>query len=408
MYRTTRRRGKVLGAVFVLPIGLISTGGTALASAPSAAGSLDSPPAGVFTAHVILSGSTLTHSFTPQGGTAPMTEPLTNPDDITLLGNDIFVGFQNGVGPQGQASADGNLDSTVVELKKNGDPVDQWDVQGKTDGVTADPKTGEVIATVNEDANSGLYTIDPTAPAGAQVAHYSYNEPLPHFGGTDAISIYLGQILIRASAPGATGGPAPSPTFPAVYSVSLDRTTDVATVAPLFFDESTATVANVGNNYGQTTTLMLTDPDSNEVVPRGARLGGDFMVTSQGDEEQIYVHDAGSRHQSLSVLSLSQSVDDTAWPSSSRGTLYSTDSTNDSIDSVRGPFVPNQPVVAATPCGANSAPSTCPAPPIYPAKFLGTLNPGTGQVTAVTVVGAAYVPQGGLLFIPGSEHTPQY
>ena len=54
MYRTTRRRGKVLGAVFVLPIGLISTGGTALASAPSAAGSLDSPPAGVFTAHVIL------------------------------------------------------------------------------------------------------------------------------------------------------------------------------------------------------------------------------------------------------------------------------------------------------------------------------------------------------------------
>ncbi len=31
-----------------------------------------------------------------------MTEPLTDPDDITLLGNDIFVGFQNGVGPQGQ------------------------------------------------------------------------------------------------------------------------------------------------------------------------------------------------------------------------------------------------------------------------------------------------------------------
>jgi hypothetical protein len=206
MYRTTRRRAKVLGAVFVLPMGLIWTGGTALASAPSAAENLDSPPAGVFTVHVILSGSTLTHSFTPQGGTAPMTEPLTNPDDITLLGNDIFVGFQNGVGPQGQASADGNLDSTVVELKKNGDPVDQWDVQGKTDGVTADPKTGEVIATVNEDASSSLYTIDPTAPAGAQVTHYGYNEPLPHFGGTDAISIYLGQILISASAPGATGG----------------------------------------------------------------------------------------------------------------------------------------------------------------------------------------------------------
>ena len=52
--------------------------------------------------------------------------------------------------------------------------------------------------------------------------------------------------------------------------------------------------------------------------------------------------------------------------------------------------------------------ATRPAPPIYPANFLGTLNPATGQVTAVPVVGAAYVPQGGLLFIPGSEHTPQY
>jgi hypothetical protein len=400
MYRKTGHRAKVLGAIFVLPMGLIWTGGTALASAPSAAGGLDSPSAAIFTAHVVLSGSTLMHSFTPQGGTTPMTEPLADPDDITLLGNDIFVGFQNGVGPQGQESSDGNLDSTVVELKKNGDPVAQWDVQGKTDGVTADPEAGDVIATVNEDANSSLYTIDPTAPASAQVTHYNYNDSLPHFGGTDAISIYLGQILISASAPGTSGGSAPSPTFPAVYSVSLDRTTDVATVAPLFFDESTATVANIGSTYGQTTTLMLTDPDSNEVVPRGARFGGDFMLTSQGDQEQIYVHNAGNRHQSLSVLSLSQSVDDTAWPTNGRGTLYSTDSTNDSIDTVRGPFVPNQPVVAATPCGANSAPSTCPAPPSYPANFLATLNPETGQVTPVTVVGATYVPQGGLLFIP--------
>ena len=41
-------------------------------------------------------------------------------------------------------------------------------------------QTGDVIATVNEDANSSLYTIDPDAPAGAQVTHYNYNEPLPH------------------------------------------------------------------------------------------------------------------------------------------------------------------------------------------------------------------------------------
>ena len=73
----------------------------------------------------------------------------------------MFTGFQNGVGPQGQAAPDGNRDSTVVEFAPNGHAVRQWDIRGKCDGLTADPLTGQVIATVNEDANSSVYTIDP-------------------------------------------------------------------------------------------------------------------------------------------------------------------------------------------------------------------------------------------------------
>jgi hypothetical protein len=46
-------------------------------------------------------------------------------------------------------------------------------------------------------------------------------------------------------------------------------------------------------------------------------------------------------------------------------------------------------MVAATPGGANSVPAPCPAPPAYQANYLTTLNPDTGQVTPVTVVGAA-------------------
>ncbi len=118
--------------------------------------------------------------------------------------------------------------------------------------------------------------------------------------------------------------------------------------------------------------------------------------------EQIYASGSGRGHQALSVLSLSQSVDDTAWPIEPRGTLYSTDSTNDTIASVRGPFVPGQPLVVATPCGADSAPATCPAPN-FPANYLASLDPATGQVTPVTVEGAAYTPQGGLLFVPRSR-----
>jgi hypothetical protein len=246
-----------------------------------------------------------------------------------------------------------------------------------------------------------LYTITPSASS--SVTRYAYNEPLPHDGGTDAISLYNGQVLISASAPGTTGAPAPQATYPAVYSVALDPNTQVATVTPVFYDEDSATVANINSpQFEQSSKLGLTDPDSNEVVPSASlRFGGDFMLTSQGDQQQIYLNDAGGSHQSLSVLSLSQSVDDTAWPTVPRGgSLYSTDSTNDAVDLVTGPLG-YLPLVVATPCGANSAPATCPAPPTYPANYLATLNPWTGQVSPLAVQGAAYVPQGGLVFVPG-------
>ena len=82
------------------------------------------------------------------------------------------------------------------------------------------------------------------------------------------------------------------------------------------------------------------------------------------------------------------------------GRLYSTDSTNDSVDVITGLFHLGVPVAVATPCGANSAPATCPGPG-YPANFLATINPWTGMVKALAVSGAPYVPQGGLAFVPG-------
>jgi len=347
-----------------------------------------------FTNTVFASGATITHP----GPGGP--EVISNPDDITYLDGHVFVGFQNGVGPQGEPSATGNTDSTIVEFNRHGGVVNQWDVVGKCDGLTADPLTHRVIATVNEDANSSLYTIDPHRSGSAGVVHYAYNEPLPSNGGTDAISIYHGMILISASAPGTTGAAAPQPTYPAVYRVTLDRSTDVATVAPLFYDEDSATVANRNTaTSGSSVLLALTDPDSNEDVPFYARrFAGDFMLTSQGDKQQIFVRDAGTRHQRLSVLNLSDSVDDTAWPSDRRGAILTTDNSNNTINEITGPFSRGEVFVADTPCDANDAPSTCPGPG-FPANFLGQLNPDTGVITPVDVQGPAFEPQG-MLFLP--------
>jgi hypothetical protein len=351
------------------------------------------------TAFTILSGMTISHTYTVSGTDTTATEPLTKPDDITELDGVVFVGFQNGVGPQGEASTDGNTNSTIVAMSKFGDVLGQWDVQGKVDGLTADPAIGGLIATVNEDANSSLYTIAAGANGAVNILHYTYNQPLPHNGGTDAISIDKGRILVSASAPGTTGTlAAPQPTFPAVYTVTLDPTTSTATVSPLFYDEDTATVANTGSQEGQRAALALTDPDSSEVVPKGApRFARDFMLDSQGDQQQIFV-DQGNPSKSLSVLSLSQSVDDTAW-ADGPGVLYGTDSTNDAVDVLGGTFGAD-PIVAVTPCGSNSAPQTCPSPPDFPPNYLGSLNPWTGAITPVPVSGSDFVPQGGLLFMP--------
>jgi hypothetical protein len=346
---------------------------------------------GNFTARVFASGAHLLHA------TAKGEEPISQPDDITSLHGDIFVGFQNGVGPQGQASQTGNLDSTVVEFNLSGLPIGQWDVVGKCDGLTADPLTGQVIATVNEDARSSIYLL---SPATASVVHYRYNQALPSKGGTDAISIYHGMVLISASAPGTTGKGAPQPAYPAVYRATFDAATGIATMHPLFFDEAQATVATTTSaSLGTAQHLALTDPDSNEDVPAfAARFAGDFMLTSQGDKEQIFVHDAATPAQSLSVLALSGSVDDTAWASDRTGAIYTTDNSDNTVYRITGAFQRGEVLVAATPCDANGAPATCPGPG-FPPNYLGELNPRTGSIVRAPLSGPDVAAQG-MIFLP--------
>jgi hypothetical protein len=344
-----------------------------------------------FSSRVFATGNDLSHRI--RGSR----ETISQPDDITFLNGRIYVGFQNGVGPQGQASPSGNTRSTIVAFDLSGRPVAKWNVVGKCDGVTAYPQMDRVIATVNEDANSSVYLINPYGGK----THYRYSEPLPHNGGTDAISIYNGMVLISASAPGTTGTEsAPQPTFPAAYRATFDPQTRIADVTPLFGDEDPATSANTnGADFGRTVNLALTDPDSNEDVPDYAdRFAGEFMLTSQGDQEQIFVQNAGTPWQRLSVLSLTSSVDDTAWPSDRYGTIYTTDNSDNSIYAITGPFHRGQVFVADTPCDENSAPATCPAPG-YPPNFLGELDPWTGVITPVTLAGPAPEAQG-MLFLP--------
>jgi len=392
-----KRSASALAVAAVAGAGVLAAAG-ALA-APASAQAAPARPASVAAGdplHVtqIAFGKKLHHTFLPNGKGTARTETLSSPDDITQLGRDVFVTFQNGVGPQGQASPDGNLDSTIVEFTLSGREVAQWDLHGKCDGLTADPLTGEVIATINEDAHSSLYAIKPRA---GSATHYAYSEPLPHNGGTDAISVYRGQILISASAPGTTGAAAPNAKYPAVYAVTLNVRDKIAHVSPLYYDEAPAFQAN-GPKAGKTINLALTDPDSSEVVPWAApKYAGDFMLDSQGDQELIFDHFTGW-HQHLTALHLPASVDDSAWATTRHGALYVTDGTADAVDVVSGKFTAGTMYSSVTPCGSNSAPATCPAPG-FPANYLATTNMGTGALTPVPLTGPV-LHTGGMIFVP--------
>jgi hypothetical protein len=220
---------------------------------------------------------------------------------------------------------------------------------------------------------------------------YTLPSPLPHKGGLDAISFWNGKMLISASAPGTTGGPPPPQNYPAVYVVTLNSSTHAATLTSLFTDMAAATVANSGKTG--TTHLALTDPDSNEIVPSyGQRFAGKFMLSSQGDGEQIFVADSTGKQ--LSVLKLPPvGLDDTAWPSGSSGTLYITDNSADLIYKVTGPFQKGPEVIAASPCDANSAPTSC-----LLKKYLGQVDMNTGAVTKLPLT--EFIQPKGLLWVP--------
>lgn len=387
MQRNTRMAKLTLLAAIVV-VGLAACGGTSGKSSTSG----ETVPAGQagratgFTSTMFVNAVGLTHQV------ATATRPVIGPDDMAYLGGHIFVGFQNGVGSMGEASPLGKA-STIVDFDLQGHKIAQWDVVGKNDGLGADPATNRLIATVNEDGNSSVYLIDPTA--GSAPVHYQYSGKLPHGGGTDAISVRNGTVLITASAPDSKVKSAP-----AVYRVSFDSSTHVATVHEVFTDEAKASVANTNQSTsGKARQLALSDPDSSAIVPAFAtRFAGDYVLDSQGDDQQIFAHNPGASNQSLSVLKLSASVDDAAWVADPSGAIYTTDNVSDAIHKITGPFTKGSELVAVTPCNDNNAPSTCPGPG-YPQNYLGQLNPQTGAITPIAVHGAATAPKG-MLFIP--------
>jgi hypothetical protein len=355
-------------------------------------------------AAALLAVPALTGSAKAAGGLPPIspqlfatadptaTPPQSKPDDVVTLGGNVFVTFQNGVGPDGGPSSTGVFQSTVVEYSHAGAVLQSWLLLGRCDGLGADTKNNRVFASVNEDNNSSLYVITPGVTT---TSHYGYDpnpsqtstgETSPN-GGTDSISVSSAGVIYLAHSN-------PDPGFPstaATYTVTLTGTT--ANLTPLFRVNSTARDAV----SGQTVKLALTDPDSSTLIPTNdAVLPGRLLQGSQGDGVVVIVRRPGSDTQRLTRLvlknaetpSLQPTVDDSA-EVTGPGTLYLVDQNAGTVLTIDTANVVAGTLVVAQPSDSTTNPPTV--------GQLGVLDPTTGIITHFP---NTFTSPKGLMFVP--------
>lgn len=358
------RRAVPIAAAAVAVGAVLAQASSSYAIPTPATGSGVKVPTG-FSAHLVASA--------PAG--------TSGPDDIAKVGDHLFVAYQNGVGAKGEPAPGGNTKSTVVEYTQKGQKLGSWNLTGKVDGLGADPAHGRVIATVNEDGNSSLYTIKPGRRGDARVTHFAYGpKPLPHGGGTDSVVAQGGTLYISASAPAAN---ADGKTYskPALFSVKLSGHT--AKWTTVFSDNAKAKDAVTG----KATTLNLSDPDSSENVPSSVqRFGGDVLLDSQGDKQLVFLRSLGEREGKVqaTVLNVTTQVDDTAFAPKAHSTLYVIDSGSSRIFAITGPFKAGEALVSV-PKDSDTLVHT-----------LGLLNLKTG---AISTFGTGIANPKGLLFV---------
>jgi hypothetical protein len=288
--------------------------------------------------------------FTITKVAAPVPASASNCDDLAFLEGHLFMGCQNKT-----LSVGGGGNSTLIEYTPAGAVVNTWPVTEKIDGMAADPLNHRIIVSLNEDANTRLATITPSAASGQQVTAYTYSPdirgastpPALHTGGgTDQVSVdSAGHILITASHAGLKTGTA---VFKVVLTPPGSPTgTGTATLTPTFLDNATAANGNTGSG---TVPLALGDVDSGAIVPQDSpRYGGSYVITDQTALELVFANDIFNGS-GVTVLKTQFGLDDLLWATSAGGTLYVVDKgptsvlpavSASSLWKVTGPFVKN-------------------------------------------------------------------
>lgn len=291
------------------------------------------------------------------------------PDSISVVGNNIYVGYGNNGDPTGA----GGAASTIAEYNTSGALLNSTTVVGHNDGLRYDAASGSLWAIQNEDANSNVVLIAPGTLAQSSPNNFT---AFPHGGGYDDAAFSGGTAFVSASNP--TSNPN---TAPAIVTTTL--TPGQANVSGVLAGNATAHVINTGG----ITTLNLQDPDLMTFDP-----SGQLVLDSQADQQLVFLDNPGTSSQSVSVLNLANQVDDTVFSGAGQQTLLVAAKGDNAIYEITGDFAAGTAYSAAA---SNSA--------ISSTDFVGQLNLSTGNLSPIL---SGISGPGGEAFLPSRVPEP--
>jgi hypothetical protein len=244
------------------------------------------------------------------------------PDSITVAGDHVFIEYSNGASstvPPGTGGA-----STIAEYDLSGKVLNTFGVLGSADGLRYNPYTNQIWALQNQDSNSALTTIDATTGA---IAHYSYASQTPG-RGYDDVAFVGGKAYLSFTNP-------VNPADPIIVQATLVG--GLINVTPVLLHNATGTNTATGQT-GQT--IIANDPDSLTLRPNGS-----LLLTSEADGTLTTVKNPGTPGQAVSFVSLVNAagqsltgLDDTVFASRSDQRLLVSDTANNTVYAVDGPF----------------------------------------------------------------------
>ncbi len=256
------------------------------------------------------------------------------PDDIAVAGNNVFIGYGNGVAGDGSSGPNG-LTSTVVEYSSHGTVENTFaGIPGHVEGLAVGPD-GLLYTDENEDGNSHLTVINPGSGAMTQ---YGYPNPSAHGGGFDGLQFINGFLYASGSNPdngGDVGGNNIN-SHPVLYRIGLDSNSypNTVTVQGVVWGNDPAINKATGSALNNPN---IFDPDSLDVTPGGNLLLANesgATVTEIMNPNAITGVNGGTASATLKTLNLytmtggvqtPANTDETGFATSAKGTLLFAD-----------------------------------------------------------------------------------